>query len=100
MQHSDVDQTPPTNAGAIFQLRRWSAENATSRKRQQVQGVAAPVLRRHVALYVSLVVVQMRWLSALNTIELALLILSAGMMTAGVLLLLEIVLVHAHVSWQ
>lgn len=100
MQHSDVDQAPPSNTGAIFHLRRWSAENATSRKQLQVQGVAAPVVRRRIALYVSLAVMQMRWLSALNTIELALLILSAGMMAAGVLLLLEIVLVHVPVSWQ
>jgi hypothetical protein len=43
---------------------------------------------------------QMRWLYALNKIELALLIVSAGLMAAGVLLLLEIVLVLSPVRWQ
>jgi len=42
----------------------------------------------------------MRWLSSLNKIEWALVIVSAGMMTAGFLLLLEIMLVLSPVSWQ
>jgi hypothetical protein len=42
----------------------------------------------------------MRGLYALNKIELTLLIVSAGMMAAAVLLLLEIVLVLSPVGWQ
>jgi hypothetical protein len=53
-----------------------------------------------IAVSVGLVLMQMRWLYALNKIELALLIVSAGMMAAGVLLLLEIVFVLPPVSWQ
>jgi len=43
---------------------------------------------------------KVRWLSALNTMELALLVVSAGMMAAGALLLLEIVFVLSPLSWQ
>jgi len=53
-----------------------------------------------IAVCVGLVLMQMRWLYALNKIELALLIVSASMMAAAVLLLLEIGLVLSRVGWQ
>ena len=53
-----------------------------------------------VVVCVGLVLMQMRWLYALNKIELALLIVSAGMMTAAVLLLLEIGMVLSSVGGQ
>jgi len=42
----------------------------------------------------------MGWLSLLNKIELALLIVSAGMMATGVFLLLEIVVALSPISWH
>lgn len=60
----------------------------------------AGLASRYSTVDVGLAVVQMRWLSALNKIELVLLIVSAGMLAAGLLLLLEIVLVLSPISWQ
>jgi len=66
-----------------------SAENATRRKLLSVQGGCpgtppSPTRRSGCG------VVQMRWLSAFNTMEWALVIFSAGMMAASVLLTFEL----------
>jgi hypothetical protein len=55
--------------------------------------MAAPVLRRQTAVYFDRAVVQMSWLFAWNKIELALLIVSVGMMVTAVWLLLEMAFV-------
>jgi hypothetical protein len=52
-------------------------------------GCGCPGTPPSIVVHVGLAMVHMRWLVALNKIELALLILSAGLIAAGLLLLLE-----------
>ncbi len=63
-------------------------------------GMAAPVVHRRLSHMSIFGVVQMCWLVALNKIELALLVVSAGMIAAGLLSLLAMVPVLLAVSSQ